>query len=288
MAALEHHRVPGAGVTLHAVTSGSAEAPPLILLHGWPDSWRCWEAIIPLLADRYRLVVPDQRGFGESDMPEGTSSYGMGLLVADLVGVMNHFEIRRAGVVGHDFGGAVTWAAAALTPDRLTRAVVLASPHPMRFRTAALENPRQLVSSFYVWLMHAGERGEALLAAGRFRRLAAWAFAGSKVPAEVIEEHLRRWSEPGRFHAMAEWYRANYPPELFNPDVPLDLPAGTIPVRYVHAARDAAFVPEAATGSGAYVQADYDEFLIADATHWLPWDVPGRVADLVADWMNRD
>lgn len=285
MTDLAHHRVPAAGVELHVVTAGSDGASPLLLLHGWPDSWRCWEAVMPQLAD-FRLVVPDQRGFGQSDMPEGTAAYSMGMLVADVVALLDNLGISRTGVVGHDFGGAVTWALAALVPERVSRAVILASPHPLRFRRAALENPRQLVSSFYVWLMHAGRRGEALLASRGFARLADWAFAGSRVPAEVVAGHVERWSEPGRFHAMAEWYRANFTPDLFNPDVPFDLPPIRVPVRYVHAGRDLAFVPEAATGSGEHVEAPYDEHLIADSTHWLPWDAPGEVAALIRTWMQ--
>jgi pimeloyl-ACP methyl ester carboxylesterase len=285
MRPLEHHRIDAAGVTLHVVTAGPDDAPPLLLLHGWPDSWRCWEAVIPLLDDRFRLIVPDQRGFGESDMPQGTASYAMGLLIADATVLLDHFGIERAGWVGHDFGGAVTWAAAAVAPERVERAVILAAPHPQRLRAAAIAEPGQLAASFYVWLLHAGERGEALLAAGGFRTLIRVAFAGSAVPEEVIADHVARWSEPGRFRAMGEWYRANYRPDLFNPDVPLQLPCIDVPVRYVHGGRDAAFVPEAATGSGEWVRAPYDEHLIEAATHWLPWDEPAGVAGLVAEWM---
>ncbi len=288
MASLTHHRVPAAGVELHIVTAGPDDAPPLLLLHGWPDSWRCWEAVIPLLAEEFRLIVPDQRGFGESDAPEGTESYAIGMCVADTTLVLDYFEVERAGLVGHDFGGAVAWAAAALVPDRFDRAVILASPHPMRLRAAAIENPRQMALSFYVWLLHMGRRGEALLAADGYRRLAEWAFAGSRVPDEVIEGHIVRWSEPGRFHAMAEWYRASFPPELFNPDAQFELPPCPIPVRYIHGARDLAFVAEAATGSAGHVAAESDEVVIEEATHWLAWDVPDRVTALIREWMLAD
>jgi pimeloyl-ACP methyl ester carboxylesterase len=164
----------------------------------------------------------------------------------------------------------------------------MAAPHPLRLRDVAAADRRQLEASFYVWLMHAGAAGEELLAAGGFRRLARWAFAGSGVPDEVIEAHLGSWREPGRFHAMAEWYRANFRPELFNPDVPLELPPVAIPVRYLHAERDAAFVEEAATGSGAFVAAAFDEAIVPGTTHWIPYDAPAEVAAAVRDWMSRE
>jgi pimeloyl-ACP methyl ester carboxylesterase len=287
VAALSHHRIPAAGVDLHVVFAGPPEGPPLVLLHGWPDSWRCWERVVPLLAGEYRLIVPDQRGFGESGMPEGTSSYAMPLLAADVLALLDHIGIERAGLVGHDFGGAIAWSLGAFAPGRFTRAVVLAAPHPLRLREIAAEDRRQLAASFYVWLMHAGPAGEALLAAGGFRRLAEWAFGGSRVPADVIEAHVASWSEPGRFHAMAEWYRANFRPELFNPDVPLQLPPVAIPVRYLHAESDAAFVEGAATGSGPFVDAEFDEAVVPGTTHWIPYDAPEAVAAAVRDWMNR-
>jgi len=284
---LTHHRIPAAGVSLHVVTAGPPDGSPLVLLHGWPDSWRCWERVIPLLAGEYRLIVPDQRGFGQSDMPEGTAAYAMPMPAADVLALLDRFEVERAGLVGHDFGGAVVWSLGAFAPGRFTRAVVMAAPHPMRLREVAAGDRRQLERSFYVWLMHAGPAGESLLASGGFRPLADWAFGGSRVPAEVIEEHVASWQEPGRFHAMAEWYRANFRPELFDPDVPLGLPPVAIPVRYLHGERDPAFVESAATGSGAFVAAEYDEAVVPGTTHWIPSDAPEEVAAAVRDWMQR-
>jgi pimeloyl-ACP methyl ester carboxylesterase len=164
----------------------------------------------------------------------------------------------------------------------------MAAPHPLRLREVAAADRGQLEASFYVWLLHAGPAGEALLGAGGFRRLAGWAFAGSRVPAEVIEAHIASWQEPGRFHAMAEWYRANFRPELFNPDVSVDLPPVAIPVRYLHAERDAAFVGAAATGSGAFVDAEFDEAIVPGTTHWIPYDAPEEAAAAVRDWMDRE
>jgi pimeloyl-ACP methyl ester carboxylesterase len=282
----EHHTVASGSVDLHVVTSGRSDAPALVLLHGWPEDWRCWEPVIEHLADRFRLVIPDQRGFGRSDAPEGTAAYHLSVLMGDLISILDHFGLARPGLVGHDLGGALAWSAAAFVPDRVGRAVILASPHPLRFREAGIDDPRQLSRAFYVWLMHAGPSGEALLAAGDFERLASWAFAGSKVSEQRIEEYRRDWARPGRFHAMAEWYRANYRPELFNPDVPLSLPAIEVAVRYLHGELDLAFVPGAATGSGDHVDGDFDEQIVPGATHWLTHDVPDVVAHAISDWMD--
>jgi len=239
--------VPGAG--LQVATAGREDAPPLLLLHGWPEDHRCWRAVLPLLEEDFFLIAPDQRGFGESGTPAGTGDYAMAMLLGDLTAILDHFGVASAHLVGHDLGGASVWAAGAFLPGRVRRAVVLAAPHPQHLRRAGIEDPSQLRLAFYVWLLHAGERGEALLAADGYRRLAAWAFAGSAVPADLVAAYRESWSRPGRFHAMAGWYRANYRPDLFNPEVPLELPPVQIPVLYLHGEADAAFVSGAASGS---------------------------------------
>lgn len=285
---LEHHTIDAAGIPLHVVEAGEPGAPPVVLLHGWPETWRCWQSVIPLLEGRYRLVVPDQRGFGASGRPEGTAAYALPVLMGDLLGVLDALGVERAGLVGHDLGGALVWAFGAFAPERFTRAVVLASPHPMRLRQAAIEDPAQLERSFYVWLLHAGKAGEALLSSGGCRMLAEWAFAGSSVPAELVEDYRAEWARPGAFTAMAEWYRANFRPGLYDPDVPLELPPVRLPVSYLHGSGDVAFVPGALTGSGEFVDAPYRERLVPGATHWITHDVPRLVADEIADWLGGE
>jgi pimeloyl-ACP methyl ester carboxylesterase len=284
---MHSERIEANGVGLHVWVDGPTDAPPLLLLHGWPETHRCWEAVVPRLSDRFRLLMPDLRGFGESDMPEGTGSYTMPVVTGDALAVLDHFEATEAGVVGHDFGGAVAWALGAFVPDRVSAMVLLCSPHPLRLRAAAIADPAQWHRSFYAWLMHAGAEGEQLLASNGFRTLAGWAFAGSGVPTETIEHYRELWSRPGRFHAMAEWYRANFRPSLFDPEVPTPmLPPVRVPTRYLHGEEDPAFVPAAGRGSGEFVAAPYEEQVVPGAGHWLPHDEPDLVAEAIEGWLS--
>ena len=282
------HVIAPAGVDLYVRSAGPDDGPPLVLLHGWPEDHRCWRSVAPLLPARYRLLMPDQRGFGRSAMPEGTAAYSMAVLLGDLLGLLDHFGIERAGLVGHDVGGALAWSAGSFAPERFTRAVILSAPHPQHLQRAGIADSAQLRRAFYVWLLHAGPSGEALLAADGFRRLADWAFAGSAVPGELIDEYRAGWSEPGRFHAMGGWYRANYRPDLFNPDRPLHLPPVRLAVRYLQGEEDAAFVPGAARGSGEFVSAEYDEQILPGRGHWLPHDAPGLVAEAIEGWLGPE
>ena len=284
---MHSERISVDGVGVQVWVDGPEGAPAILFLHGWPETHRGWEAVAPRLAHRFRLLMPDLRGFGESDMPEGTKAYSLRVVTGDALAILDHFGAARAGVVAHDFGGVVAWSLGAFAPGSVTGMVVMCSPHPLRLRAAAIEDRSQWARSFYAWLMHAGPEGEALLASDGFRNLAHWAFRGSRVPAGLIDDYRAGWAEPGRFHAMAEWYRANFRPSLFDPDAPTpELPAVTVPTRYLHAESDQAFVPGAARGSGEFVSAEYAEDVVPGAGHWLAHDEPDLVATAIEDWLG--
>ncbi len=281
---MESQMVEVNGTDLFVRTYGPADGYPIVLLHGWPDSGRGWSQVARLLEDRYRLIVPDNRGFGRSAMPEGTDNYRMHVLLADLAGLIAWSGSPRVSVVGHDFGAAVAWQAATFLMDVVDRVVCIAAPHPMRMHEFA-GFTRQLTRSFYVWLLNSGASGEALLAHGDFVPLSEWVF-GDAIDEVEKREYRKEWSEPGRFTAMAEWYRASFRPELFNPDVNLQLPSAQVPVRYIHGTNDWAFVTEMAEGSGKFVDAEFDEVALS-AGHWIPIEHPELVADQIQDWVDR-
>ena len=97
------HRVHVGELTFNVAEIGSG--PPVILLHGWPDSWRLWrEQMVALAQQGHRVIAPDLRGFGDSDHPEAVEEYSMSTLIGDVVAIMDEFRIERATVVGHDWG----------------------------------------------------------------------------------------------------------------------------------------------------------------------------------------
>lgn len=274
------------GVDLHVEVAGPADGYPLVLLHGWPDSVRCWDRVVPRLADRFRVIAYDQRGFGRSGMPEAVADYRISESVRDLAGVLAWAGAERATVVGHDFGGAVAWSAAAALADRLDAIVVLASPHPGRMREVTTTDVRQLRNGFYAWLMQTDD-GLDLLTRDEGRLVARFAFAGALADDDV-EAYRREWLDPPeRIRRMANWYRASYSPLVMNLDTPIDPPRCPLPARYVHGGRDWAFVPELASGSGRWVDGPYDEVVLPDAPHWMPHTTPEVVADLIADWADQ-
>jgi pimeloyl-ACP methyl ester carboxylesterase len=112
---IEHFQIRANGASFHAARAGTGK--PLLLLHGWPEFWLTWEPIMTSLADRYSLIAPDLRGFGDSDKPDG--AYGPDQHAADMLALMDALGIKLAGVVGHDVGGAVMQPLARTAPRRL-------------------------------------------------------------------------------------------------------------------------------------------------------------------------
>ena len=99
---MEHHRVAANGIQLHVVTAGPADGEPVLLIHGFPETWYEWRHAIAEFEGDYHLIVPDTRGFGESDKPAGP--YDRQMLAADLVGV--RATLRSSGPPSSDMTGA--------------------------------------------------------------------------------------------------------------------------------------------------------------------------------------
>ena len=111
---------------LHAVIGG--DGPPLLLVHGWPETWYAWRLVMPALARDFEVIAVDQRGIGLSDKPEG--GYDTGTLANDLVALMDALGHERFAVVGHDTGFAISYALAADHPDRVERVALAEIPGP--------------------------------------------------------------------------------------------------------------------------------------------------------------
>jgi pimeloyl-ACP methyl ester carboxylesterase len=130
-----HHFVETNGIRMHYVEAGSG--PLVVLCHGFPESWYSWRHQITALAEAgFRVVVPDQRGYGETDRPEAVDAYTVFHLAGDIVGLVNGLYERSAAIVGHDWGAPVAWYSAQLRPDLFRAVGLLSVPYlprgPMR------------------------------------------------------------------------------------------------------------------------------------------------------------
>ncbi|HEY1005449.1 MAG TPA: alpha/beta hydrolase [Streptosporangiaceae bacterium] len=191
----------------HVVTGG--DGPPLLLVHGWPQTWYAWRLVMPALARDFSVVVPDQRGTGLSGKPG--DGYDTGTLAGDLVALMDALGHRRFAVAGHDTGMWIGYALAADHPDRVARLAVAetplpgVSPSPPLFANAHLNNA----------LWHFGFNRLAdvndQLAGGREEIYFGWQFAtkaARPLPDSAVRHYIGALADPAALHASFEIYRA--------------------------------------------------------------------------------
>src|SRR5262245_286093 len=128
MAEIQHRIVTTNGIKMHYVEQGSG--PLVVLCHGWPESWYSWRQQIPALAQAgFRVIAPDQRGYGQTEAPVAIEAYDIFHLVGDIVGLVHSVGESQAIVVGHDWGAPVAWHCALLRPDMFRACALLSVPY---------------------------------------------------------------------------------------------------------------------------------------------------------------
>ncbi len=203
---LTHHTTVVNDVRLHYVTAGHGD--PVVLLHGWPQTWYQWRKIIPALAERYAVIAPDMRGLGDSAKP--ATGYDKRTVADDIYQLVRKLGFQRIFLVGHDWGGPVSYAYACAHPDDVRRLVILDVPIP----GAGLEELPQMSRRGGLWHLsfhNVRDLPEALVA-GRERIYLTWfyrtAYNPTAITEEDIDEYVRCYSAPGAMRAGFEYYRA--------------------------------------------------------------------------------
>jgi pimeloyl-ACP methyl ester carboxylesterase len=271
---VEHHRVDlGNGVALHCAEEGSG--PLVLLLHGFPECWASWRHQIPALAQAgFRVVAPDLRGYGTSDKPRGLNAYRLDVLAEDVARLVVALGADRAAVVGHDWGGALTWYAAMWHPERVSRLAVLNCPHPSRM-SRAMKTARQLRRSWYIFLFQLPWLPEMLLSAGNYAGFR-WIFRRDPsrhgaYSEEDIDAIVAAAAEPGALTAMIDWYRAMLRSRPHKRWQPIDKP-----VQIVWGEKDRFLGPELADPEPSWVR-DARVLRLPHASHWVHADEPETV-----------
>jgi pimeloyl-ACP methyl ester carboxylesterase len=154
------------GATLHLVDAG--EGPLVVLSHGFPELGYSWRHQVPALVDAgYRVLVPDQRGYGRSSQPGATEDYDIAHLTGDLVALLDDVGAERATFVGHDWGALVVWSLALLHPARVDGVVGMSVPFVPRGPAPPVTILRQLFGEAFFYMLHFQEPGVAEADLGR-------------------------------------------------------------------------------------------------------------------------
>jgi pimeloyl-ACP methyl ester carboxylesterase len=284
----EFRRVPlSTGVTLNVATAGDAANPAVILLHGFPESHRTWREIVPRLQDRFFLVMPDQRGFAGSDLPQDVEDYLTDKLIDDIFALADALSLQQFGLVGHDWGGAIAWGAALRGDPRLKRLAIVNAPHPVIFQKSLIEDAEQRAASQYINAFRMPGFEKAVDAMGFdafFEKTFSRHTDLSKISEAEKQQYIADWSQPGAFNAMLNWYRASkviVPPPGITVPLPDWLlgafPTVKVPTLVVWGMKDAALLPIQLEGLDGLVD-DLTVVRLPEAGHFAPWEAADQVA----------
>ncbi len=266
------------GINLSVHVEGPQDGRPVLLLHGFPDSHHIWRhQVAALTGAGYRTVAIDQRGYGESDAPEGVDAYAIPTIAMDAVGVLDALGIEKAAVVGHDWGASVAWLIATLAPDRVERLCAVSVGHPTAFFTAG--GFAQKEKSWYM-LFFQSELAEAWLSSDDWKNYREWMCR----PVDV-ERNIADLSRPGRLTAGLNWYRATVgPAAIAGPG--LELPPISCPTMGVWSSLDHALTEAQMMGSADYVTGPWRYERINSVGHDIPVAASDELNALLLDFLG--
>lgn len=292
------------GISLSCRVSGDVGRPVLMFLHGFPEAAFVWDELLTFFAQPehggYRCVAPNLRGYEHSSAPADVAAYRAKHLVQDIVALaaIESPNAPLAGLIAHDWGGAVAWNVANQHPDLMRRLAIINSPHPGTFLRELQNSPEQQAASAYMNFLIRPD-AEDLLAEDDYRRL--WEFFTHMGAADGphawltddIKAHYRDVWQQGLTGPL-NYYRAS-PMRPARPGDPaaaaLHLPHSmltvNVPTCVIWAMQDIALPAGLIEGLDAFVP-KLTLHKVVDGTHWLVHEQPALVAGLLGDFLHED
>lgn len=273
-------------IVLHYAEMGPEDGPLLILLHGFPDNCFGWRHQIPALAAAgFRVIAPDQRGYGVSGKPRGVKAYDLDELAEDVIALGRHFGEERLRVVGHDWGASVAWWLCSTRPDTMEKAAMINAPHPAIWKQAMYADKEQRKKSRYVKMFRLRWLPEWMMRrknyAALVEALEASARPGAFEPGEW-ERYRKAWNEPRALTSMIHWYRA-----LLKKDLSAPLPRIDVPVLLVWGEKDEFADPSLARRSIGLCERGGTLFF-AEGTHWVLREEAASINPMLVTFFRSD
>lgn len=267
-----------------AEVAGRHGDPLVLLLHGFPQTRHSWRnQLAPLAAAGYFAVAPDQRGYSAGARPDTIAAYAAGLLVADALAMADTLGYEQLHLVGHDWGGQLSWLLAAYHGERLASLSVLSRPHPAAFAASMADDPQQAERSKHHRAFLDPGTADLLLADGAARLRTTLAAQG--VPEADIDAYLSVLGERPALDAALNWYRAAA--DRGTALAAADVPAVDVPTLYLWGDADATVGAAAARGTARYVTADYRFEVLPDVGHFITDQASDRVNELLLDFLGN-
>ncbi|WP_235189484.1 alpha/beta fold hydrolase [Williamsia sp. D3] len=260
------------------MAQSECEQPPVVLLHGFPQSRASWDEVMRHLD---QVDVPalsfDQRGYSPGARPSGVDEYRIEHLIDDVVEVCRGYGYDRIQLVGHDWGATVAWQVAARHPDLVHSLIAVAVPHPNAFAWAITHDADQIERSWYMDFLKDDPSAVALLTDNDGAGLRAG--YGDVVDEDTAQRHLKVLLQPGALDAAINWYRAarDDPPQI----------CVSTPTTLIWGDGDMAVGRAGIERSRVYVTGEYRLVELAGISHWIPEHAPEDVVEEIVSQRER-
>jgi pimeloyl-ACP methyl ester carboxylesterase len=273
---VEHHYADNNGTKLHYVTLGEGE--PVVFVHGFPDFWYSWRHQMKALAPHFKVIAIDMRAYNLSDKPEGIQHYKMEHLLDDIRAVIKDAGERQVTLVGHDWGGAISWHFTMRHQQQVERLIILNLTHPKGY-SRVVSNPT------------AEQEANVQYARG----FASSELSGDPVPEGVLSmreqggnplvgQRYREAFSRSSWDGMMNYYRANYAEMIADID-PETLPDITCPVLQFHGLQDTAVDKDGLRDTWNWVTQDYCLVTTPAAGHFIQWEAKDLVSQTMKFWL---
>ncbi|MGW5922296.1 alpha/beta fold hydrolase [Nocardia fluminea] len=254
----------------------------VVLLHGFPQDFETWRPIAESLSDRFRVVVPVQRGYSKQSMSNCTYSYRIENVRADIEQILQAESIHSVHIVGHDWGGSIAWSLARERPDLVKSLFVVSMPEPRALARSFLGV--QLIKSWYIFAIAIPLLPELLLIRLWNGRVGVKILTGMGLDITTSIQYVRSIASIARIPSGPfKWYRA----------LPFNLSELTsrkrvqAPTVHVWGSEDAAVAKRGIELSRQWVD-NYELRILEGATHWIPEQQASQLSDMIAEHIGRN
>lgn len=274
-AAVEHRFARNGSSSLHVATAGDGRL--MLFLHGFPDHWLGWHAVMAPFLTSHRVAAMDLRGFNLSDQPFEPEAYALDTLVGDVAAAIAECGAQSAVVIGHDWGGWLAWQVAMRRPDLVDGLVILNMPHPWAIARELAINPRQEAASAYVRVFQQPGAEQAV----PLERLGQW------ISDPAFRERHNAAFARTELGAPMNYYRVHFPAPPYKV---LDLPPEPVraPTLIIHGLTDAYALPEGLNGVWDWVEAPTTIHAWPGIGHFVQHDQPARVVSALSSFLTAN
>jgi epoxide hydrolase 4 len=293
-AEVTHHFADLDECRLHYVRRG--EGKPMLFLHGFPQFWFLWRRQLADLGRDHAVYAPDMRGYNLSCRPEEIEAYRMRHLLADIRGLVDELELAPLTLVGHDWGGIVSWAFALKHPEVLEKLVIIDGPPPFTWNRDLRESPKQRNAVNYMLeFSKPSPEPEEMMAANGFslmdNLMVRIGGAGAKLTDEERAIYHEAWAQPGALRGGLNYYRAaRMGEQVAAGGVPEEYASKitsqtvNVPTLVIWGENDTALLPSLTRGLSEWVPELRVE-IVPGAGHWVPYERPDEVNALIRDFV---